>query len=160
MSTASGPKGGGTGKCIFAVLVPLAIAMATILSSTIMAGVSEDVASESHRLEREAIWDIPVMDTLRMWKRSMGTVGSGKLRLEDSYENGEIQVQGLLQRARLLPERSPNELRARSLSFSFSLSLSVLARPQFYNTTERYYTKVLENTVSAQRVLRWCWHLK
>jgi len=82
----------GSAKCVFAVVVPLAIAMATILSSTVMTGVSEDAASDAHRLEREAIWDIPVMDTLRMWKRSMGTVGSGKLRLEDSYENGETQV--------------------------------------------------------------------
>jgi len=96
MSPASAPQRsvGGSGKCVFAVVVPLAIALATILSSTVMTGVSEDAASEAHRLDREAIWDIPVMDTLRMWKRSMGTVGSGKLRLEDSYENGEIQVGG------------------------------------------------------------------
>ena len=80
------------GRCVFAVLVPLAIAMVTILSSTVMTGVSEDAHSESHRLEREAIWDIPVMDTLRLWKRSMGTIGSARLKLEVSYENGEVQV--------------------------------------------------------------------
>jgi hypothetical protein len=90
---------------VFAIIVPLTIAIATILSSTIMTGVSEDAASESHRLEREAIWDIPVMDTLRMWKRSMGTVGSGKLRLENSYENGEIQVCSV-HAAGLLPNES------------------------------------------------------
>jgi hypothetical protein len=33
-----------------------------------------------------------VMDNLRKWKRSMGTVGSGKLKLEAVYENGDIQV--------------------------------------------------------------------
>jgi hypothetical protein len=80
------------GRCVFAILVPFAIAMATILSSTIMTSVSEDQATESHRLEREAIWDVPVMDNLRKWKRSMGTVGSGKLKLEAVYENGDIQV--------------------------------------------------------------------
>eukprot|EP00615_Pteridomonas_danica_P017362 CAMPEP_0114389040 /NCGR_PEP_ID=MMETSP0102-20121206/8389_1 /TAXON_ID=38822 ORGANISM="Pteridomonas danica, Strain PT" /NCGR_SAMPLE_ID=MMETSP0102 /ASSEMBLY_ACC=CAM_ASM_000212 /LENGTH=66 /DNA_ID=CAMNT_0001546799 /DNA_START=15 /DNA_END=212 /DNA_ORIENTATION=+ len=56
------------GRCAFAILVPFAIAMVTILSSTIMTSLSEDQAVESHRLEREAIWDIPVMDTLRLWK--------------------------------------------------------------------------------------------
>jgi hypothetical protein len=111
MSPAPSPKGvGGSGnsKYAYAIFVPVTIAMATILTSTIMTGVSEDAASEYHRLEREAIWDIPVMDTLRMWKRSMGTVGSGKLRLEDSYENGEIQVSRLVANccatARLPPE--------------------------------------------------------
>lgn len=81
------------GRCVFAVLVPLAIAMVTILSSTIMTGVSEDAHADAHRLEREDIWDIPVMDTLRLWKRSMGSVGSGKLKLDHSYEDGEEQVQ-------------------------------------------------------------------
>jgi hypothetical protein len=74
------------------VLIPLAIATATILVSTIMMGLSADEANESHRLERDAVWDIPVMDTLRLWKRSMGSVGSGKIKLEVAYENLEIQV--------------------------------------------------------------------
>lgn len=83
------------GRCAFAILVPFAIAMATILSSTVMTRVSEDQATESHRLEREAIFDIPMMDTLRLWKRSMGTVGSGKLKLEEVYENGDVQVNSI-----------------------------------------------------------------
>jgi hypothetical protein len=57
-----------------------------------MMGLSADEANESHRLERDAVWDIPVMDTLRLWKRSMGSVGSGKIKLEVAYENLEIQV--------------------------------------------------------------------
>jgi Tfp pilus assembly protein FimT len=79
--------------CVFAIVVPFAIAMAIILSS-IMTSVSEKQATESHRLvEREAIWGVPVMmDNLRQWKRSMGTVGSGKLKLEAVYENGDVQV--------------------------------------------------------------------
>ncbi len=80
-------------RCAFAVLVPLAVAMLTVMSSSMMAGVSQDEALESHRLEREVIWDIPVLDTLAMWKRSMGKVGSGKLRYEIAYTNGDVQVQ-------------------------------------------------------------------
>lgn len=47
------------------------------------------------------------MDTLKLWKRDYGTVGSGKLRLEQSYEEGEEQT---------------------------------------FNQTERYYSKVIENS--------------
>ena len=83
---------GSCGRCVFSVLIPLAIATATILVSTVMMGLSAEEADESHRLERDAVWDIPVMDTLRLWKRSMGTVGSGKVRFEFAYENEEIQV--------------------------------------------------------------------
>ena len=79
------------GRCI-SVLIPLAIAMVTILVSTIMMGLSAEEADKFHRLERESVWDIPVMDTLRLLKRSMGTVGSGKIRYEFAYENGEKQV--------------------------------------------------------------------
>jgi hypothetical protein len=86
------PRNSSCGRCVFSVLIPLAIATATILVSTIMMGLSADEANESHRLERDAVWDIPVMDTLRLWKRSMGSVGSGKIKLEVAYENLEIQV--------------------------------------------------------------------
>ena len=79
-------------RCVFAVLVPLAIATVTLLSSTVMVGLSHDEAVESHRLQRETIWDIPVMDTLRLWKRSMGTVGSGKVKLSHYYLDGDVQV--------------------------------------------------------------------
>ena len=80
-----------TNRCA-SVLIPLAIALATILVSTTLIGLSAKEAKESRRFERESVWDIPVMDTLRMWGRSMGTVGSGKLRFEEAYINLEEQV--------------------------------------------------------------------
>lgn len=76
-----------------AVLVPLAVAVVTIMGSSKMAGLSQDEAVESHRQEREVVWDIPVLDTLAVWKRSMGTVGSGKLRFVDSFVQDQEQVQ-------------------------------------------------------------------
>ena len=74
------------------VLVPLAVALGTILVSTVMIGMSAESADESRRFEREPVWEIPIMDTLRLWKRSMGTVGSGKVKFGHVYENHEIQV--------------------------------------------------------------------
>jgi 6-phosphogluconolactonase (cycloisomerase 2 family) len=68
------------------------------MSSSMMAGVSQDEALESHRLEREVIWDIPVLDTLAMWKRSMGKVGSGKLRYEIAYTNNDVQTYNVTER--------------------------------------------------------------
>ena len=83
-------------RCAISILVPLLVATITLLASTVMVGVSHDESMEAHRLQRETVWDIPVMDTLRLWKRSMGTVGSGKVKLSHHYTDGEIQVDIIL----------------------------------------------------------------
>jgi hypothetical protein len=79
-------------RLVFSVLIPLTLALVTIVISISMIGLSAEEASESRRFERENIWDIPVMDSLRLWKRSMGSIGSGKLRFEEAFINGEEQV--------------------------------------------------------------------
>lgn len=84
-------------RCVFTVIVPLTIVTVTLLSSAVMLGLSHDKAVESHRLQRETTWDIPVMDTLRLWKRNMGTVGSGKVKLIHHYTDGEIQHYNITQ---------------------------------------------------------------
>jgi hypothetical protein len=104
--------------------------MITLLSSTVMMGLSHDEAVESHRLQRETIWDIPVMDTLRLWKRSMGSIGSGKVKLQVYYTDGEKQVNN----SSLVPDV------VQMTFYSFCAS-------QHYNITEVYHSKILENTV-------------